>query len=512
MRPISLFMLLVTLGIALGACTANRTDESRKDREMALLNQRKYGQSVNELETSLRQNPNDRSTALLLAMAHIGEANAEMLQLFSSVLKAQGAPPPELLARVRCNDEPWDNLQDKSAACIASRILRNVPDELNADMARSQQLLRQYYPDARATKSDVNFLAAYVEVYRFLNRFNYLTNPRTWADAEGLKLDNKKFDDVTTPEFEKADAMFGLGVHELKNLGDEFMQAYKRLQHSYGKLAKYTSSINGKPIIQYKGHVLIFDEDMSVDRIAKFVLTVLNDEQGKADKKLNENFSGILSRLAPAAVRLARELEYVSGPTEAWNHITTSFQFENLLKNFLRGLSLGSGRVPSADLSGWMIDELDTAGDELLKNPPGLFGDFAKAMRESWNTESMRALSAYHKATAPEWLELSEIIRLWGKVRDNDEDSFEGRKMAHDLVSHREADHNYLKFPATVTPVSIDGWFREILAEGAVYERGYEAGKYSPNNRPPSPARRALVHEAWTRSNAWLAKNVLLQR
>jgi hypothetical protein len=502
-------MRALLLLLLLSSCSLNQTDEAKKDRSMALLNQRKYAQSVDELEASLRANPNDRSTALLLAMAHIGHADAEMLQLFSAVLGKQEHPAPALLAKVKCNDEPWDSLKDESIACVASRILRQVPDELNGDVARSQQLLRQYYGNPKVTSADVNFFAAYVETYRLLNRFNALASPATGARFDELHLDNTKFDDISSPEFEKADSLFGYLVRELKTMGDEFMQVYKRLKYSYSKLAKYTASIDGKPLVSYKGHVLIFDEDMSVSRIARFAITVLEDEEGKADDRLNANVSGILARSMPQLVRVAQRLRYVSGPTMAWNRISTAFRFERLFKDFLKGLSGGLGRGPSADLSGWMVTEVEKAGNEMWEHPPGIFGDFLNAMKDSWDSESLRALSAYHKASAPEWEELSAICRLWGEVRDNKADRFEGRRMVKDLVARREANRDYLKFPDTVDARSVNTWLRDVLTEGSIYERNYELGKYSSNLKPPSHARVALVHEAWARSVTWLDHNVL---
>lgn len=502
-------MRWLLLLFVLSACSLNQTDEAKKDRSMALLNQRKYERSVDELENALRANPNDHSTALLLAMAHIGRANAEMLQLFSAVLGKQENPPPALLARVKCNDEPWDSLKDESLACVASRILRQVPDQLNPDVARSQQLLRQYYDNPKITSADVNFFAAYVELYRLLNRFNALSSPATAARFDDLHLDNAKFDDITSPEFEKADSLFGYVVRELKTMGDEFMQVYKRLKYSYSKLAKYTASIDGKPIVSYKDHVLIFDEDMSVARIAHFAITVLEDEEGKTDERLNANVSGLLARAMPEMERMAQRLRYVSGPTLAWERISTAFHFEKLFKDFLKGLSGGIGRGPSADLSGWMVDEVEKAGNVLWEHPPGIFGDFLNAMKDSWDSESLRALSAYHKASAPEWEELSAICRLWGEVRDKGADRFEGRRMVKDLVSRRERDREYLKFPENPDARSVNVWLREVADEGSIYERNYELGKYSSDLKPPGAARRALVHNAWTRTRAWLDRNVL---
>lgn len=540
LKPSILFVLVALTGLS--ACSLNKTDESQKDRSMALLNQRKYDQSVGELEDKLRANPNDRSTALLLSMAHIGSANAEMLQLFSAVLGRQGKPAPSVLAKIQCDDEAWDSLKDKNLACVASRILRQTPEELNPDMGRAQQLLRQYYANPKLTEADVNFLSAYVELYRFLNRFRYLTGPRVGAEFRNLSLNAKKIEDVRTPEFEKADRLFALVVRELKSMGDEFMQVFRRLKYSYSKLAKYTASIDGKPILQYKRHVLVFDEDMSVARLARFVITVLNDEQGKADEKLdqhasnlgtttvrvpsaapkdkqgkvdeklNQHFSGILSRAAPRLMQLARELKYATPSNLAWDKISTSFAFEKLLKDFLGSLGETAGRAPSADLTVWMTNEIDLASDAMWENPPGLFGEFVKAMRESWDTESLRALSAYHRASAPEWEELSAILQLWSKVRDNGEDRFEGNRMMTALVDRRERDREYLKFPSTVTAESMDQWIRDFVTEAGRYEQDYELGKFSSDLQPPSAERRELVHEAWSRTRAWLERNVLIQR
>ncbi len=513
MRTFFLFPLSLLALANFAACSLNKTEESQKDRSMALLNERKYDQSVQELEASLQSNPRDRSTALLLSMAHVGKANAEMLQLFGMVLGRQGNPPPGVLSTVQCSDEPWEDLRDKSIECIVTRILQQVPDEPNRNVIRAQMLLREYYPQPAATAADVNFFAAYVELYRVLNRVRVLSSPAITKKLEELRLEEKTFENLSSAEFEEADAQFSFIVRELKAMGDELMHIFRRLKYSYSKLAKYTASIDGKPLLEYKEHKLVFDEEMSVARIAKFVIAVLNDEEGEADKRINNNISGLLNKAAPEIMKLARKLRYASGPAEAWDKISTSFKFERAIKQFLRGLQGGmDGRSPNADLSAWMVEEVETATNVMWENPPGIFGDFVQSLRDSWNGESMRPLVAYSKISAPEWRELSEILKLWDKVRANGDDRFEGRKMSKTLVQRRENDPQYLAFPVTVNAGTIKNWLSEIVREAHQYEKDYERGKFSVDNIPPSADRVALVREAWTRTKSWLEKNVLTAR
>ncbi len=505
-----LLTILPLLLFALSACSLNKTEESKKDRSMALLNQRSYSQNVNELEQALRDNPKDRSNALLLAMAHIGKANAELFQLLGSVLAHQSTPPPSLLAAVRCGDERWDNLQNKSVVCLASRILRQVPDEPNMNMARAQALLRGYYGEFKTTSSDINFLAAYIELYRILNRVRVLTSPKFTAEIQKLKITHEKFENISTPEFEKADALFAYMVRELKAMGDDFMHFFRRMKYSYAKLATYTKNVDGKPILEYKKKQLIFDDNMTVGRIFKFIVNAMEEEKGDADRNLNRKLSGLLEKWTPEIVKIARELRYVSGPADAMNKITTTIQFENFIRDFLTKLG-NSGRSIASDIPFFLREDFDRAGDVLWEHPPGIFGDFSVALRQSWDGESLRALSKYHRESAPDWQELSDILKLWTRVREDSSGTYAGHKMMDSLKKRRYNDAHYLAFPDKISAESVHGWLREVMTEADRYEQGYLVGEFSADGAAPPPARRELVHEAWTRTKAWCNKNLLLR-
>ncbi len=504
-QPVSLFAAL----LALVSCTLNKTEDSKKDRSMSLLNERRYEESIEELEQALRDNPKDRSNALLLAMAHIGRANAELFQLLGAVLAHQSVPPPSLLAAVRCGDEPWDNLQNKSVACLATRILRQVPEEPNLNMARAQALIRDYYRDYRGTSSDINFLAAYIELYRILNRTRVLTSKKFGAEITKVRITHKKFEDVTTPEFEKADALFAFTVRELKAMGEEFMHFFRRMKYSYSKLATYTKSIDGKPMLEYKRHRLIFDDEMTVSRIFKFMVNAMEDEKGDTDRNLNRKLSGFLEKWAPEIVKIARRLRYVSGPEEALDRITTSIQFESFIRDFLTRLG-NSARGPASDIPFFLRDDFDRAADVFWETPPGIFGDLSSALRQSWDSESLRAMAEYHRKSAPDWTELADVLALWKKVSEDSSGTYAGHKMRDSIFERRRLDASYLRFPDKISPESVHGWLREVVTEAGRYEQDYLSGKYSANGELPLPARRALVHEAWTRTKAWCEKNLLL--
>jgi len=236
----------------------------------------------------------------------------------------------------------------------------------------------------------------------------------------------------------------------------------------------------------------------------------MEEEKGDADRNLNRKLSGLLERWTPEIVQIARELRYVSGPADAMNKITTTIQFENFIRDFLTKLG-NSGRSIASDIPFFLREDFDRAGDVLWEHPPGIFGDLSVALRQSWDGESLRALSEYHRKSAPDWQELSEILNLWSRVKEDSSGTYAGHEMMRSIKQRRYTDERYLAFPDKISADSVLGWLREVMAEADRYEQNYLAGKFSADGTPPPLARRELVHEAWTRTKAWCNKNLLLR-
>ena len=95
-----------------------------------------------------------------------------------------------------------------------------------------------------------------------------------------------------------------------------------------------TSSIDGKPLLEYKSHQLVFDENMSVGKIAHFMIEVLDDEKGQTDSRMNGEISGLLQKHTKDIEKIVNQLRHTSGPVGAFEKLQTAFHFEKSLKDF----------------------------------------------------------------------------------------------------------------------------------------------------------------------------------
>ncbi|MCO5142940.1 MAG: hypothetical protein M9962_07615 [Oligoflexia bacterium] len=502
--------LLFLVFIALCSCTANQTEDSRADRAMALLNQRKYSEAKHTLEEALAKDPTNKTKAYLLSMAYVGEVDAELFSLLQKVVSEQNTPPPEVLAKLDCGKEEWDSLKDKSIACMMSRILRQIPEHEVENIEKAKKLLREYYPDPKTTNHDKNFFIAYLELYKILNRARILTSQEMYERVK--KIETIRSEKELIPgqkEFEEVNALIKIPIHHLKNMSDEFMHMFRRLKYSYTKIATYTKNIDGKPILEVEGKKLYFDENTDVSSFVHFGIEVLSSQGEKVDRNSNRNLQGVLEKIAPRLLYQLDQLGYITRNSKTLDKVFLSFKFQKFILDFLKeAVTVKEGRQVSSDVDDLRLVWLK---DGLKSNPPGIFGDLKKSIISTWNQEDITPIFDFHRRTKDEWNTLGIILKRWDSLgREDDfselEEAFRVfvRNDTKTIFRHnRDSSENFL----LLTPKE---FIATVLLDAEYFLENYAKGSYT--KKVPDEKKVKIIQFEFLEIKKWLEKNIINYR
>ena len=335
--------LLISVALLTNGCSLFQSARSRTDRAVSLMNHGNYSAAVSLLEQEHGNHPDDHHVTVLLAQAHLGSAKLEMLELADHVMSGQARSGAiELKARPDCPAGPIKDVHDSDAGCILLRILTELPAADDPHVLRARDLLRAAYPDPVHTSTDINFLAAFVEFSSALAR----------TRAFIIKGQIQGPQDIQISAF----------IHQSKGLLDELQQGLKRARYSYGKVSRFVANLDGKPLIEIGGQKLVFNEDIGVPALLRFMAAVLHESADQIDSQLNTASAGALGNLGSGFVSVLQSLDLANFGGETGQMLVSTLHFESAI-----------GAALSSVADGVEKDEHFDVFSQAWKDPPRIF-------------------------------------------------------------------------------------------------------------------------------------------
>jgi hypothetical protein len=463
----------LALGLGLAACSAIQSARSRTDRAVALMNREDYADALALLEPEHAAHPSDNHVTVLLAQAHLGAARLEMLELADHVMSGRfTGGEVELSMHADCPTGPIRSVRESDARCIFFRILRELPPADDPHVLRARDLLRAAYPDAPHTPTDINFLAAFVELSSALSRVKAF-------------LLQGAFDQPT-------EAKFTFVIHNAKILLDELQQGLKRARYSYGKVSRFVATL---------GHQkLVFSEDIGVPALLRFGADVLRESKEEIDSQLNGAFAGALGNVGSGFVEVLRSLDVAQFAGSGEGSLQTAFMFESAINTLLKAVA---DNMESAS----PVNVFEVA----WSNPPRIFSHLSEAATRTWESESPAPLKEYLAATQSDWDELERLRYGWENWVNAELTPDQRDGLLSYLRMRHQLDPRLSGLPAQLTSENLRRWQTGFTAalEDALLAVLDGTDPFVPKLDPGQTADgRALLQASldWINRNLWVSQ------
>lgn len=437
--PFMKLSLVVCVGLtfALG-CGQFKTKDSRLDRARSALDHRRYDEAIELLTAMKAENPSDSKVSLWLAEAHFGRSGFELFRFAASIFSEQQPQSEEtdLLKLPTCDTKEIKKLQGIDFRCVMLRVYRKLPNPEHPDYIKGRVILRESFPDPKATPIDVNFLQAVVELGSALGRIKLLAQ-------EAIKVDRRK----TAQRLNLFP--FEFFVHHVKGFFNEFFYGLLRARHSYSKVSTYLVKFDGKPIIKIGSQTLVFNDQITFVELIKFAGKVLREKSKKVDEELSDIAEGTINRLGSGIIRTLEVFDLVHFDGEAARRVEVSFKFQELIQLVLKDLE--------ADVEFNVIEMI-------WKKPPKILADLMPSFWEAWRQEKRDPLLSYFERTKTAWTEFNNLVNRWDFLMTYIMTKEERDGLSRSLKRYR-AEHPGVIVgpPSQVTGAEIEKWSNEFV-------------------------------------------------
>lgn len=390
--------IIFLIPLTFWGCSANKSDRSRSDRARASMNERDYISAIASLEEQLRESPEDKQAAFLLAQAHSGAAGLEIFSLIRDLMARQNVMEGlDLAFNVRCDNNALDQIGGNDFKCLLLRLVRHFPQPDNAHMIAARSILRSHFSNPRLAPPEINFFSAFLELGSVLERFRLL--------LERSMVDQVNANYRVTP----AELPFGFLIHHLKNIFTELSQGLKRARYAYSRVSNFVVTNNGRPLFRVGRRELLFSESIELEDAFRFGLQLIQDRTRNIDETVNDELDHRLGGQSVALINLLRQVDNVQFGGELGNKLHFSISVGQTINRLLTSVI----RIPQ-----WAPG--DFQGFEYLYDyPPVILVGLRSALTQAWDSEESRPIQQYLLETKDQWNEGNRILAAWQEWADH---------------------------------------------------------------------------------------------
>ena len=192
-----LFSACIGMLALVSACSRSQNEDEdlengkQESRIIKMIDERRYDEVIRLLQ-SRQDNEKYRKLIPYLAMAHLGAAHFEPLQIAANVLAAQGSGPTDWDTLIPgCDNAAKSQYSNLEVKCLLKRLWRNLPDANDPHFAEARRILETLFPDAASTPKKYCLLTGLVEASSVISRVGRILLRYAALDAQAASADSE---------------------------------------------------------------------------------------------------------------------------------------------------------------------------------------------------------------------------------------------------------------------------------------------------------------------------------
>ncbi|MBI3542320.1 MAG: hypothetical protein HY075_03460 [Deltaproteobacteria bacterium] len=256
--------------------------------------------------------------------------------------------------------------------------------------SKARAVLRADFAEPAKAATDVNFLAAFVELGSAFARLKVLLKRSLVLEIQ------------TDASLRPADLPFELVIHHLKRFFTELTNGFTRARYSYGKVSKFVVGYQGKPLVKIQNHTFVFSEEIGLTSIARFALDVLHDNSYTVNYDINHFIQQNLQGMGAGVVRVLHVLDRVQFQEGFTDRLRIAFHFQTAFSRLLGRLADDPGSFAQVDVFTLLIG-----------TPPAILRELGHSFQKSWDEEDGAHLRRYLETTKGQWNQLNGLLVDW---------------------------------------------------------------------------------------------------